>query len=59
MNVLKGKSNKWEFYSEIKFIAPYLNNTKAFVPYKSITGNFGGTGIYIGYRRMLNVKKDK
>lgn len=56
-HVLKGKERKWEFTAEIKFIAPYARNTYSFVPYNGILGEYGSTGIYLGYRRYFNTKK--
>ncbi len=56
-HVIKGKNKPWQFSIEMKFIAPYVNNSKSFFPYKSITGSWGATGVYIGFRRTLNFKK--
>ena len=56
-HVLKGKDRKWEFISEIKFLSPFTNSSYAFVPYRSFTGNFGATGIFLGYRYYFNLKK--
>ncbi len=36
----------WDFTTELKFLAPTFDNTKVFVPYQSIQGNQGATGIY-------------
>ncbi len=58
-HVLKGKDRKWEFTAEIKFLAPYIQNTYSFVPYKSLTGQHGATGIYLGYRRYFNLPSKK
>tara|TARA_B110000305_G_scaffold134785_1_gene150482 strand:- start:4190 stop:4876 length:687 start_codon:yes stop_codon:yes gene_type:complete len=56
-HVFKGKERGWELFTEIKFIAPYLNSASPFVPYKGITGENGATGFYFGFRKMLNTKK--
>ena len=55
-HVLKGKNRSWELTTELKFLAPYMRNDYAFVPYKSITGNFGAAGFYIGFRKILGNK---
>lgn len=56
-HVFKGKERSWELFTEIKFIAPYLNSTASFVPYKGIAGENGATGFYFGFRKILNSKK--
>lgn len=56
-HVLKGKDHKWEFTTEIKFIAPYARNSYAFVPYTGVTGQYGSTGIYLGYRYFFSLNK--
>ena len=53
-HVLKGKKDNWEFFTEVRFIAPYLRNTNAFVPYVSALGQWGSTGLYLGYRFKFN-----
>jgi hypothetical protein len=55
-HTLKGKERSWEFFTEIKIIAPYMNSETPFVPYTGITGRRGGTGIYIGFRKILSKK---
>ena len=57
-HILKGKNRSWELSAELKFIAPYMKNTSAFLPFDSVTGNYGGTGLYIGFRKMFNFKKN-
>ena len=57
-HVLKGKNRSWELTTELKFLAPYMRNDYAFVPYKSITGNFGAAGFYIGFRKILGNKSN-
>lgn len=56
-HVVKGKNVPWRFSAEIKFIAPYLNNVNAFVPYKSLFGDWGSTGIYLGFSYPISLKK--
>lgn len=56
-HVLKGKERKWELVTELKFLGPFTENTYSFVPYKSATGAFGSTGVFIGYRSYFNLKK--
>ncbi|TNE53618.1 MAG: hypothetical protein EP338_10225 [Bacteroidetes bacterium] len=55
-HILKGKRGGWEFLAELKFLAPNVRNTYAFIPYKSLTGQFGASGIYIGFRKLLGKK---
>lgn len=55
-HVLKGVDRKWELVTEIKFLSPFSRNTYAFIPYKSLTGSYGATGIFIGYRRYFNIQ---
>ena len=56
-HVFKPKSGGYQFFTELKFIAPYLDSDKAFVPYKSIFGTNGATGFYLGFRKLLGSKK--
>lgn len=56
-HVLKGKDRKWELITEIKFLSPFTENSYTFVPYKSITGSYGATGVFLGYRHYFNLKK--
>lgn len=56
-HVIKGKKSPWQFSIELKMIAPYVDNSTAFVPYKSVLGKWGATGIYLGFRRPLTLKK--
>lgn len=56
-HVLKGKKNPWQLSVEMKFLAPYVDNSTAFIPYKSVLGKWGATGFYIGFRRPLTLKK--
>ncbi len=55
-HVLKGKDRKWEFISEIKFLSPFTNSSYAFVPYRSLTGAYGATAIFLGYRYYFNLE---
>ena len=56
-HIIKGKKKGWEFCAEIKLLAPYLDASKAFVPFKSILGKWGSTGIYLGFRYPIQLKK--
>jgi hypothetical protein len=56
-HVLKGKKKPWQFTAEIKLLTPYLDASKSFVPYKSLLGKWGSTGVYIGFRYPLQLKK--
>lgn len=56
-HVLKGKDRKWEFITEMKFLGPFSESQYTFVPYRSLTGNYGATGIFLGYRYYFNSKK--
>ncbi|MEN8793021.1 MAG: hypothetical protein ABF294_01025 [Flavobacteriales bacterium] len=42
------KSNKWYYSLETKLMAPSHNNVNIFVPYFSVLGDKGATGIYLG-----------
>lgn len=55
-HVIKGKNDRWQLTTEFKFLAPYIKNWDAFVPYKSLTGGYGATGFYIGCRWKLGNK---
>jgi len=39
---------KWSFFAEMKFLAPSHLNTDVLIDYKSITGDYGSTGLYLG-----------
>lgn len=56
-HIIKGKKSPWQLSLELKFLAPYMDNSKSFVPFKSVLGKWGSTGFYIGFRRALNFKK--
>ncbi|MCB9225506.1 MAG: hypothetical protein H6582_15105 [Crocinitomicaceae bacterium] len=56
-HVVKGKKHPWRLTTEFKFIAPYLNNVSSFVPYKSLLGEWGSTGFYIGFSYPFKMKK--
>lgn len=40
------KINNWEYGLEMKLLAPSYDNTKVFLPYQSIAGNYGATAIF-------------
>jgi len=52
-HVLKTKNEKWQFTSELKFLALNQDNSYAFLPYKSLTGSYGATGFYLGLRYII------
>lgn len=56
-HVIKGKERPWRFGFELKFLAPYLDNTYAFVPYTSIFGKWGSTGVYINFSYPISMKR--
>lgn len=56
-HVFKGKKRPWRITTEFKFIAPYKNNVNAFVPYKSIFGEWGASSIYVGFSYPISLKK--
>lgn len=42
------KLNDWEIQTELKWLAPGVDNEMLFVPYRSFTGSSGATGLYFG-----------
>jgi len=52
-HVLKTKKEKWQFTTEFKFLALNQDNSYTFLPYKSLTGNRGATGFYLGLRYII------
>lgn len=58
-HVFKATNNRFQLVAELKFIAPYVSNATAFVPYKSLTGSYGATGFFLGFRKNIGVKKEK
>lgn len=42
------RRNKWSFSTEFKLMVPYMSNQDIVLDYKSITGERGATGIYLG-----------
>lgn len=55
-HITKGKQENWQLTTEIKFLGPNLDNSKAFIPYKSLTGTHGATGFFIGCRWIMGKK---
>lgn len=45
------KVGKWQLGIELKFLAPTYDNTKTFVPYESLLGKTGATGIYFNINK--------
>ena len=56
-HITKGKNGNWQLTTEIKFLGPNLKNTYSFVPYKSILGEHGATGFFIGCRWIIGKNK--
>ena len=52
-HVLKSKSGKFQFTSEIKFLGLNQTNSYSFLPYASLTGSKGATGVYLGLRYIF------
>ena len=52
-HIWKTKADKWEIITELKFLAPYKDNSYAFIPYTSLTGKNGANGFYLGVRYKL------
>ncbi len=52
-HIIKGKNQQWELTTEFKFLAPYIDNSYAFIPYKSLLGSRGATGFFIGCRWII------
>ncbi len=53
-HVLKGKRDRFQFTTEFKFLGLNQTNTYSFIPYQSFFGSHGTTGIYLGFRYILN-----
>ena len=47
------KFNLWELGTELKFLAPSYDNTKVFLPYQSLTGDQGATGLYFNISKRF------
>ncbi|MFD1552005.1 hypothetical protein DNU06_01105 [Putridiphycobacter roseus] len=57
-HVLKGKKGKSQLSIELKWLGPNLDNSYDFIPYStSLFGKNGASGVFIGYRYLLNFKK--
>jgi hypothetical protein len=57
-HVFKGKQENWQLSTEFKLLGPYLDNSTAFVPYKSLLGTNGATAFFVGCRWIIG-KKNK
>lgn len=44
---------KWTFKSELKLIAPFASNQDIVVDYRSLLGDYGATGFYVGLVRSF------
>ena len=47
------KMKSWDIGTEFKLLAPGFDNSKAFVPYKSLLGDRGATGIYLNLSKRF------
>ena len=47
------KFKLWELGTELKFLAPSYDNTKVFLPYQSLTGDQGATGLYFNISKRF------
>jgi hypothetical protein len=47
------KMKSWDIGTEIKLLAPGSNNSKLFVPYQSLLGDRGATGIYVNLSKRF------
>lgn len=56
-HIIKGRGGKWQLTTELKFLGPNLDNSTAFIPYKSLLGSRGATGFFIGYRWIIGKNK--
>lgn len=57
-HVFKGEQENWQLTTEFKLMAPNLDNSTAFVPYKSLLGSRGATAFFLGCRWIIG-KKNK
>ncbi len=57
-HIIKGKQESWQLSLELKFLGPNIDNSTAFIPFKSLTGSRGATGFFIGCRWIIG-KKEK
>ncbi len=58
-HIIKGKRENWQLTTEIKFLAPNVDNSYSFIPYKSLLGSHGATGFFIGCRWIIGKKGNK
>lgn len=47
------RKGSWDLNAELKFLAPGFDNSKVFIPYQSITGTQGATGIYFNVSKRF------
>ena len=55
-NIIKGKNQRFQFTTEVKFLGVNLDSEYSFIPWSGVTGNMGATGIYLGFRWIINQK---
>jgi hypothetical protein len=52
-HVIKGKTGKYQFTTEVKLLGINQENTYSFVPWQSVLGKYGTTGFYLGFRYIF------
>ncbi len=45
--------SKWSLKTELKLITPFTSNENVVLDFRSLTGNFGATGVYFGVTRRF------
>jgi hypothetical protein len=53
MGVVFNLKKNWILTTEIKLLAPNKENTYSFIPWKSMAGNYGATGIFLGISKTI------
>ena len=43
----------WSFFAEVKLLAPTHLNDEVLIDFRSITGNYGSTGLYLGVTKKF------
>ncbi|MBC8343207.1 MAG: hypothetical protein ISR55_00250 [Bacteroidetes bacterium] len=46
-------TNSWSFHAELKFLAPGHSNEEVLIDFRSLTGNYGSTGLYLGVTKKF------
>lgn len=47
------RKGDWDFNAELKFLAPGFDNSMLFVPYQSVLGNQGASGLYFNISKRF------